>query len=157
MVVGDDVVAERAQAALHGVADDDRADVADVHRLRDVRRRVVDDDALTRAERAQPEVRVRHDLGGASPQPPVRDVQVHEAGAGDLEARGFLGEPRAERVDDHLRDVARLSAQRLRERQRARDLELAELGLGRAHDGQLAADGRVLAIARTHGVGGFGP
>jgi hypothetical protein len=52
VVVGDDLVADEAGDARERVADEGAADVADVHRLGDVRRGEVDDDASSAARPA---------------------------------------------------------------------------------------------------------
>src|SRR5262249_45045373 len=48
VIIGNDLVPKEAQQPIKGVADDGAAQVADVHRLGDVRRTVVDNKDLTR-------------------------------------------------------------------------------------------------------------
>ena len=126
VVVGDDVVAKGAEDAVDRVADDGGTDVADVHLLRGVRRRVVDDDLLARTRLGDAQHRLAVQVGETPGQPGGGDGDVEEAGAGELD---LLDEVRLRlhqlRVDG-LRDLPRREVQHLRARKRIVALEVAK-------------------------------
>ncbi len=93
VVVADDLVAERRVDPRQALADHGRAEVADVHRLGDVGRRVVDHDRLRLLGRSQAQVgRRRADSPSCSRDPVVREPDVEEARPGDLGRAGHRGE-----------------------------------------------------------------
>ena len=137
VVVGDDRVAEREEEAFDRVADDGRADVADVHLLGRVGRGVVDDDLPPRADLRDTKMRRLVERTQARREPPVRDGEVEEPGPRHIDflerlaAFEFLG-------DFHAR-LTRVEAHRLREPQRLVALVVAELRVARGHDAQLGS------------------
>ena len=84
VVLPDHRVAEELEDARDGVADDGRAQVADVHLLGQVRRGQVDHHALRRACLAHAETFVGEGAVEAGGEPDVILEEVEEAGAGDL-------------------------------------------------------------------------
>ncbi len=84
VVLPDHRVAEELEDARDGVADDGRAQVADVHFLGQVRRGQVDHHALRRACLAHAETFVGEGAVEAGGEPDVILEEVEEAGAGDL-------------------------------------------------------------------------
>ena len=152
VVVGDHLPAERAQGAVERRADDGRADVADVHRLGDVGGGVVDHHLAPAPDGAEAEPRVVEERLGALGEEAVGEVEVDEAGPGDLDLRevGVAGE----RVGDQLGEVARRAGERLAELEAGGDLEVAELRLAGAHDGEFGGDLLRRAGARGEGGGG---
>ena len=137
VVVGDDRVAEREEEAFDRVADDGRADVADVHLLGRVGRGVVDDDLPPRADLRDTEMRRLVERTQPRREPAVRDGEVEEPGPRHIDflerlaAFEFLG-------DFHAR-LTRVEAHRLREPQRLVALVVAELRVARGHDAQLGS------------------
>ena len=135
MVVAREVGAAELEQAGDGLADDDRAEVADVHLLRGVGRGVVDDDLAAGVEGRGP---AAPGLGvGVSRYPGVerggREAEVQEAGAGDLDLEAGRGEGAL-----GLQGVEQLGG------------EGARVGLGGLGGGEDAV-GLVVAVA---GVGG---
>ena len=111
-----------------GVADDGRAQVPDVHLLGDVRRRVVDHDALCGRRGSNAETLVAGQHAELLGQERIVEGDVDEARAGHLDG-GLATEIGS--GDDLVGDVAWLAAQLLRQGERA-------VGLG------------VGSIARSH-------
>jgi hypothetical protein len=116
VVDADGRVAERVVEALDRGTDDGGAQMADGHRLRDVRRGEVDDDRLARA-----------DLRMAVGRPLLRNLaedDARELAAVDLEVdvgtRGDGGDPR-ERARELARELARDRRRRLLQRLRERE------------------------------------
>jgi hypothetical protein len=112
VVVRDDGVAEETPDARERVAEDRRADVADVHRLCDIRRREVHDEPARCDEwRAEPIIRgergkVRADRGGLQ-------AEIDEPCACDL--RRLAQVVHLQLRDDLGRELARVCAAGLRE------------------------------------------
>ena len=102
------VVAEEAQHAHERVADDGRAQVADVHLLGDVRAPSSRPRSfcLCSASGTPSRARSARHLGERAAEPVAAQAQVDEAGPGDLGARDrfVLGQ----RVGDRLRELARV-------------------------------------------------
>ena len=84
VVVADDLVAEEPRDAAERVADDRRADVADVHRLGHVRRGEIDDHGFARADGGDAELFVAQQGGGAGGVGGGQDAEIDEARAGDV-------------------------------------------------------------------------
>ena len=130
VVLADDVVADERQHAHERVADHRRAQVADVHLLGDVRRRVVDDDRALRRRLRHAEAVVGRDAAELAGEEVVVEREVHEARPGDLE---LLATPSsAAGVDDRLGDLARVARRSLGERERPVDLGVG--AIRRPHD-----------------------
>ena len=125
VVVGDEVMAEESQQLRQRVADDRAAQMADVQRLGDVRRRVIDDEGLRRRGRDDAEPFVVGDRLQLLGQPFALEPQIDEAGPGDFGLFEHVAE--IEPADDLGGDVARLLAEDLAERHRAVGLIVAEL------------------------------
>ena len=83
-----DAVPDRFEHARERVADDRAAEVADVHLLGDVRRRVIDDDRLRHGGRDDAEPFVGRERAGRAREECVGERHVDEAGAGDLDLPG---------------------------------------------------------------------
>ena len=109
VVLARNCVAEPFEQADNGIAEDRRAQVADVHLLGGVRRRVVDDDRLGCCGARDAEALVGADLCQQSAECRLGQGQVDEAGAGDLGARAEVREVSA--VKDGRRDISRALAQ----------------------------------------------
>ena len=127
VVVGDDREAEEAGDAAERVADDGRADVADVHRLGHVGRGEIDHHGLAVAEVGHAEVVVVEQGGGAGGVGGGQDAEIDEPGAGDVgggEAVEF------EVVDDFLGQRARVGLARFGEHHRGVRLIVAEAQVG---------------------------
>ena len=124
VVLPHDVVPEVLESAGQRVADDRRAQVADVHLLGDVGRRVVDRDVLALLERHTDALVGRHVLQKRR-EPRVGEGEVDEAGAAHLD--GVAHAVDVERVDDLGRDLTRRHTDPLGERQRGVDLHVGEL------------------------------
>jgi hypothetical protein len=118
-------VAELLEGAHDRVADDGGAQVADVHLLGDVRRRVVHDHGLGPLGRGHAEARVGGELRGLRGDPVGAQADVQEARSRDLRLRGDVGE--VHRGHDVRGDVAGLASQALRESHRGVALEVREL------------------------------
>ena len=124
VVLPDDGVAEVLEGAGERVADDRRAQVADVHLLGDVGRGVVDRDDLGRlGGHAEPRVRLGglHLLG----DPRVAEGHVDEARSADLGGRDEVA--RLEVLHDGVGDVARLATEPLGQGHGGVDLHVGEL------------------------------
>ncbi|MCY1524296.1 hypothetical protein D9M68_592230 [compost metagenome] len=119
VVLADHAVAEEFEDAGHGVADDGRAQVADVHFLGQVRRGQVDHHALRRAVLAHAEMVVGEGGVEAVGQPGFVLEEVEEAGAGDfhlghlrvrgqrrLQLAGQVSRLLCGRLGEHQGDVA---------------------------------------------------
>ena len=139
VVVADDDSAAKGEEAANGLADHDRADVADVHLLRGVGRAVVHDVAAARVERGGAGAEVGR--GGVGGEPPVErsglEAEVDETGAGDLGVVGGAG-GRGEGGDELLGELARIEATGLGVTERAVGLEIAVAGIGGADFGREA-------------------
>ncbi len=118
MVVGDHSVAAEAENPGQGVADYRGADVAHMHRLGDVGRRVVDDNGLGLLNRGHAQPRIGHGLSHKPPQGRIPHGEVDEAGANRI-ARGIEKLAGIEPGDDRFGDLpgrlARLLGQRHRD------------------------------------------
>ncbi len=84
VVVGDDLEAEKAGDAADGISEDGRADVADVHRLGDVRRGEIDNHTLAFSRFRGSEARVLDELFGVAGVGFREDREIDEARAIDL-------------------------------------------------------------------------
>ena len=84
VIVADDVVAEELGDARERVAEDGRADVADVHRLGDVGRAEVDDDRAWVRGARDAEALIGEERGDALRDRVGAQGEIDEAGAGDL-------------------------------------------------------------------------
>ena len=95
MVIADEVGATELDQAGDGLADDDRAKVADVHLLRGVRRRIVDDDlaAAHQAGRAGAPLRFVAILAQPGAEGGRRELEVDEARAGDFHLHDLVVKP----------------------------------------------------------------
>jgi hypothetical protein len=116
VVLADDPVAERGQDARERVAEDRAAEVADVHLLRDVRRRVVDDHGLRLARRLEAEAVPLREARELRREAVVAEREVEEAWSRDGDLRAEVVE--ADALDDRSRHLARRPAELLRERHR---------------------------------------
>ena len=131
VVVAGDVVAEEAEDADEGVADDRAAEVAHVHRLGDVGGREVDDHPPWLGPfDAEPVVVDR--LLQAIAEPVVLQPQVDEAGTGHLGWFAQVGD--VESGDELGGDLARVPAENRLQRHRAVRLEVAETCVLRGTD-----------------------
>ncbi|MNS48254.1 hypothetical protein D3C72_808170 [compost metagenome] len=131
--VAPDGVAAEAEQPLQALADDGRAQVADVHRLGHIGAGVVDDDlARRRVQRGAGQGFVGGHLGGALGQGGVGELQVDEAGTGDLDRRQTrVG---AQAFGDAGGQLARIGLQRLGGGQGAVGLEVGQVGAVRGDD-----------------------
>ena len=146
-----DPVPQRREDPRQALADDRRADVADVHRLGDVGRRIVDDDRLGRLGRARvPATRRRAGRPAVRDEPVVAEPDVEEAGAGDLGRVGQRGE--VDRLRHLLAPARAGSAERLGQGHAAVGLVVAELGVGARADGR-GEGGRVSPLGCGGGEG----
>ncbi len=128
VVVADDLVAERSENPGQALADDRRADVADVHRLGDVRRREVDDDGVGRFGRFHAQAIVTQQVAQRRGDPAVIEPDVEEPGPGDLGGAGHRRE--VDRAGDLGGQLARVRLAGLRDGHAAVGLVVAELRVG---------------------------
>ena len=137
VVVGDRVVAAEAEDPGQRVSDHRRADVADVHRLGDVRRAEIDDDRVGIGDGGDPESFVAaggRDRGGEGL---VAHPDIDESGPDGIAGGGeSLGIARrgGEATGDLDGEVARFLPRLLRQPHRHRAGIVAELGVGRLPD-----------------------
>ena len=129
VVLGDHGVPLGAQHPGETVADDRGAQVADVHRLGHVRRRVVDHHPLRAVGALDHLVRTPQDLRDHAGQDLRPQADVDEPRAGDLQWFAQVGHVHL--VDDPLGDLARRASLGLGQPQSHVALEVPELGLGR--------------------------
>jgi len=127
-----DIVAARLQQPADRIADDRRADVADVHLLGDVRAGEVDDDRLAHGGGVQTQARVAGQGAQFRAQKAAAHGEVDEARAGGLDPAADVAEIQA---CEHLpRQFARIALEPLGEAHDAVGLEIAEaLILGGLH------------------------
>ncbi len=130
VVLAQDAVAEKAEDPGQRVADDGGAQVADVHLLGHVGRRVVDDDGLRLGRRLHPQALVRCHDGDLRRDEVAGQPQVDEAGPADLDL-GDAGQ--VGRGGDLVGDGAGRAAQPLAQGQGAVGLEVGPVR--RAQDG----------------------
>src|SRR5436190_18703558 len=79
VIVADDLVSEKTQQARQGVADNRAAQVADVHRLGDIRAAEIDDVSLCLRQRRDPQARIAGDLPNQRGQPISFEANVDKA------------------------------------------------------------------------------
>ena len=132
VVVADDVVAEGAEDAAEGVADDGAAEVADVHRLGDVGTREVDNVPARRCRRFDAQFLIKGGRVDGGFQPVGAEAEIDEPGTGDLRRIAEVGD--AQIVDDLLGEFAWVGADLLRERHGAIGLVVAEFRVLRGAD-----------------------
>ena len=117
VVLPRDRVTDEGQRPHQRVADDRRTQMTDVHLLGDVRRRVVDDDALWRRRESNTETAVARLRGELRGDELVSQGQVDETRTGDLDVAAHAVE--IDTVDDRLSDVTGVAAKALGQRQHA--------------------------------------
>ena len=110
----------------HRVADDRRAQVADVHLLRDVRPRVVDDDALGPVGARHAELQVGGERARLLLEEALREREVDEPRPRDFDALADVRH--VELRDDGLRDLTGRALERLGEPHREVGLVVRPLG-----------------------------
>ena len=135
VVVAHDIVAGECGDASDGVAQDRRADVADVHWLRDVRRREIDDDLFRVSGRGDAEFFVAGEQGEMLREPRWLEPEIDEPRARDLQRLADFGD--IETVDDLLRELARIRPLLFREHHRDVGLVVAKPRIGRGRDGRI--------------------
>ncbi len=142
VVLADDVVAEELQHAHDGVADDRRAEVADVHLLGHVGRGVVDDHHLGPGVGRHAEPVVGGHLQQQRAEEALRDHEVDEPRPGDLALLDGALE-RGCRAGQHVGgDVAGRTTEPLGQRQCAVSLVVGSVGTPHDGIGRFAGDGR---------------
>ena len=109
VIVADHLVAEESQHAVERRADDRRADVADVHGLGHVGRRIVDHDRAGFGHRRHAEPFVPQCELQLVDDPLVFEPQIDETRAGDFS--GLTKTVEMHTGDDFDRHVARIAAQ----------------------------------------------
>ena len=132
MGVANHLVAAKAIEALQRLADDRRAQVADMHLLGDVRAAVIDQHPARRIDQAPPSARIRGDGLRPLGQGRVGQAQIDEAGPRHLDA----GQPgiAAQALSCLGGDLARVAPGDLGRGQRAIDLKVGQLRpVGRRH------------------------
>ena len=152
MIVADEVGAAELDQPRDGLADDDRAEVPDVHLLGGVRRRVVDDDLASAHQtgRAGAPLGLVTILTEPGPEGGGRELEVDEARAGDLHLHGLVVQPAlgADGFDERRGEGARIGLRLLRRRKHAVGLEVSVTGIGGLQLGiEAGAEG-------WHGLGG---
>ena len=130
--VAPDGVAPETEQALQALADDRRAQVADVHRLGDIGAAVVDDDLARLGHGRSAGHRAGGHFGRAFGQRPVRHADIDEARPGDLD-RGDLGAV-LQMGCDLGRQIARIGPGLFGGGQGAVGLEIGEVGPVRRRD-----------------------
>jgi hypothetical protein len=143
VVITDDAVAEEAERTGQRVADDGRADVADVHRLGDVGRGIIDDDRAGIFNGRDAEALVVDGLIELVSEPVIAEAEINEAGAGDFGRLAQIFELRG--GNELSGDASRRLAELLAERHGEIGLVVAEFGvLGWADEVEQLGDfGRV--------------
>ncbi|MFO0873427.1 MAG: hypothetical protein U0575_05590 [Phycisphaerales bacterium] len=133
VVLAPDLPAQPLVHARQRVADDRRPKVPHVELLGDVDAAQVDHDGVLRGHRLDGERRRIHRFEPGrerlGPQP-----DVDEARARDLQRKRDVAQARLRRVDDALRQLARVAACALRQPERRVALVVAELGVLRGTD-----------------------
>lgn len=125
MIVGDDVVAERAVESVDGVADDGRANVTDMHRLGDVRAGVVDDDGLLFSKVRKSKIVAGDHSFELIDEALVFQEDVNEAGASEFDLFNEVGQRCV--IDELLADRTWVGAQGFGEFHGRFTLVIAEL------------------------------
>ena len=118
VVLADDTIADELVHADERVADHGRTKMTDVHFLRHVRRRVVDDDGFGGGHGPNAETAVAEcgpDLIGDERR---RERDVEESRTGDIDGRAHVRHV-TQSTHDIVGDVTRRAADRLRNRQSA--------------------------------------
>jgi hypothetical protein len=161
MHVAEDRPAIGAEQPLQAVADDGRAQMADMHGLGDIGAAEIQHRGLAVSGFGRAETNLLRDRADARGQYSIRHVEIDEAGTGDLDLRENRIGLQARR--DLFGDRARIDLRLLGGRQRAVALELREIGpVGALHQAQLgqqslggergARDRRQFLGERDHGV-----
>jgi hypothetical protein len=146
VVLSDHVVTLERERARERVADDGAPQMSDVHLLRDVRPRIVDDHGVPpRSGRDAESGVVGRGLADQPSEVAVVEADVHEAGARDLRPGGDAGE--VDRRDDRVGHLARLAAEAFCEAHRDVRLEVAEARILRLADERIG--GGVLGAERA--------
>ena len=130
---------ERREQPREALADHRRADVTDVHRLGDVRRRVVDDDGLGLGRRFDPEPIVPGEVADGPGDPVLSESDVQEPGPRDFRSVGHRAE--IDPTADLGRELAGIAAEPLARGHAAVRLVIAELGVGARPDGRREVSG----------------
>ncbi len=160
VVLADHALAAKFERANHGIADDRAAQVPDVHFLGEVGRGVIHHYGLRLFARRDAEPRIGRGGLHARGEEGRREVDVDEAGAGDLEPLDHAGT--VEGRDDAPGELARIRSHALRRAHRAVGLVVAELGARALGQQRLAVrgnadgahgrfDGCVQVVAKVHG------
>jgi hypothetical protein len=131
MNVGDHIVADLDQDPPQALADDERPEVADMQRLRDVGASIVDH-RLQWRDLICPERGIGEHRSGFGRDRRIGQPEVHEAGAGDGD---FLEDGVPGSIGDRGRKLARVLSRGLGEPHHVVALEIAELRLGGPDDG----------------------
>jgi len=113
MILSDDRVAAGFERTRERVANDRAAEMADVHLLRDVRRRVVDNNLLGGSAALEERFLALPRLDQKPGQSIVAHPHVDEAGAGDLDLGADIVDP--ERGEDGRGEVSGVLPERLGE------------------------------------------
>jgi len=128
VILPDDVRTEEPQHASEAVTDDRGAQVADVHLLGDVRRRVVDDRPPALLGHADAQARAGQPTCDLPPYRRVGEGEVEKAGPGDRDLGHGCAGVGTQRLGDGGGKVARSDTSALGERERGVRLEIRMLG-----------------------------
>jgi hypothetical protein len=126
VVLADDLVAQELEHSCERVADDRGTQVAHVHFLGDVRRGIVDNDAVFRGRKRHAEALVARDFFERALEESRLEREVDEPGAGDLDAVGNIREVSSS--DDDFGNLPWRTLQCFREAHREIGLIVGALG-----------------------------
>ena len=107
VVIGHDLVAEKAKQPGQGVADDRASQMSHVHGLGDIGRAVVNDEGA-RGGRFNSKAQIASQPLHLQREPIIAEAQIDKAGAGDF--RLFEESCQVQACDDLLGDLARLAS-----------------------------------------------